>query len=437
MFNKHKKEAAILKDKLDFENAKLNALATSMAIIEFDIYGNILNANQKFLDTMKYSLSDIEGQHHKIFCSPDYSSSSEYNEFWNKLRSGNFHSGKFQRYDKKGNEVWFEASYNPVLDSNGKVIRIVKFATDITEFIKERNENKGQLEAINLSMAVIEFSPEGIILNANQNFLKTMGYSYSDIIGKHHSIFCKKEQSNSKEYKDFWIRLKSGQYFSGQFNRIDKYGNEVWLEASYNPVIDDKGRVYKVVKFATDTTNLIKQLDAQKESASLAFAISEETKNISEESFNAIQETNAEMENIKTSIEKTMNHLNALSESSEKIDMILTTINKIASQTNLLALNAAIEAARAGDYGKGFAVVASEVRALSNDISHSIKDISDIINNIQSETENSLRCIDAVSLNNEKGNILTKDVQNLVLKIKQGADEILDTVGKLSNELKK
>jgi methyl-accepting chemotaxis protein len=232
----------------------LGALDRSQATIEFTLDGRILTANENFLHTMNYSIDEIRGQHHSMFVEPEYRGSPEYRAFWDRLKRGEFDAGKYLRIAKAGREVWIQASYNPVLDGNGKPFKVVKFATDITEVELQANEQRAKMEAIARSQAVIEFSLDGTILGANENFLNAMGYSSGEIVGKHHSMFADAAYAASGEYRAFWDRLKRGEFVADKFRRVGKGGREVWIQASYNPLLDPKGRVFKVVKFASDVT---------------------------------------------------------------------------------------------------------------------------------------------------------------------------------------
>ncbi|MGB6038136.1 MAG: PAS domain-containing methyl-accepting chemotaxis protein, partial [Cryomorphaceae bacterium] len=236
------------------DKAKLDALDKVQAIIEFDAKGNIITANASFLDTVGYSLKEIQGKHHSIFVDRNYAKSSEYQLFWDKLRSGSFETGKFKRYGKNNVEVWIEASYNPIFDAQGKVCGVVKFATDITQEAIRNADYQGQIDAINRSQAVIEFTMDGIILNANDNFLAVTGYQLEEIKGKHHRIFVDSSYASSNEYRHFWQNLSKGEYDAGEYKRITKDGSEIWIQASYNPIYTPDGKPYKVVKYATDIT---------------------------------------------------------------------------------------------------------------------------------------------------------------------------------------
>ena len=235
------------------------ALDKVQAIIEFDLDGTVISANDNFLKTFEYELDEIVGQHHRIFCDPDYVESAEYAEFWDKLGRGEYHAADFKRLTKGGREIWLHASYNPVFDSDGKPIRIVKFATDVTAAKLQQAEFEGKLRAIDRAQAVIEFELDGRIITANENFLRIFGYRLEEIVGKHHRIFCDPGYAESPEYAQFWQKLARGEYDADEFKRLSKEGAEIWLQASYNPIFDMEGRPLKVVKFASDITAEIRR----------------------------------------------------------------------------------------------------------------------------------------------------------------------------------
>ncbi|MDK1288086.1 PAS domain S-box protein [Pseudoalteromonas umbrosa] len=233
---------------------QLKAISKSQAVIEFNMDGTIIDANENFLKTTGYKLDEIKGQHHSMFAEPDYAQSQAYSEFWQQLNQGKFDSGEYQRIGKQGKKIWIQATYNPIFDANGKPFKVVKFATDITAQKVQSADFAGQLAAIHKSQAVIEFNLDGTIIDANENFLATTGYTLAQIKGKHHKIFAEAEYANSEEYQAFWQRLRLGQFDSGEYKRIAKSGKAIWIQASYNPIFDAEGNPFKVVKYATDIT---------------------------------------------------------------------------------------------------------------------------------------------------------------------------------------
>jgi methyl-accepting chemotaxis protein len=234
--------------------AVLDALSRSQAIIEFDLNGKILKANDNFCKAVGYQQSEIVGRSHSMFLSSEDAASPEYKAFWAKLSRGEYDQGQYRRQAKNGDEIWIEASYNPVFRF-GKPYKVVKIATDITAIKRKSAEDDGKLAALSRAQAMIEFTPDGKILSANENFLATLGYTAEEIIGKHHQMFCEPAYAQSQDYRDFWKELGKGHFSTGQFMRFGKDGKRVFIQASYNPIIDDRGRVFKVVKFAFDVTD--------------------------------------------------------------------------------------------------------------------------------------------------------------------------------------
>jgi methyl-accepting chemotaxis protein len=234
--------------------ARCAAISRSQAVIEFNLDGTILTANENFLDAMGYQLEEIVGKHHSMFCEPGYVASEDYKAFWATLRSGSYQSAAYQRFGKGAREVWIQASYNPVLDKSGKPVKVIKFATDVTEQVRLAADHSAQVAAISRVQAVISFNLDGTVIEANQNFLATLGYRLDEIVGRHHSMFCDPHYVSTQDYKDFWQRLRLGEYVTSEFQRFGKGGKEIWIQASYNPIFDASGKPVKVVKFATDIT---------------------------------------------------------------------------------------------------------------------------------------------------------------------------------------
>ena len=241
---------------LDYENllGQVEAISRSQSVIEFELDGTVVSANENFLSMMGYGLDEIVGQHHSIFADPDFAASAEYKEFGAALGRGEYQAAEFKRLGKNGREVWIQATYNPIFDRDGNPFKFVKFATDITEESVSNANHAGQINAINKSQSVIEFELDGTVLSANENFLSIMGYGLDEIVGQHHSIFADPDFAASAEYKEFGAALGRGEYQAAEFKRLGKNGREVWIQASYNPIFDRDGNPYKVVKFATDVT---------------------------------------------------------------------------------------------------------------------------------------------------------------------------------------
>ncbi|MDD9949953.1 MAG: PAS domain-containing protein, partial [Zetaproteobacteria bacterium] len=232
----------------------LQAIHRSQAVIEFNLDGTIIRANENFCQTVGYAEEEIKGQHHRIFCDPMYAESQEYREFWWRLNQGEFDAGQYKRFGKQGQEIWIQASYNPILGDDGKPFKVVKFATNITGDKIRNADFEGKIAAIHKAQAVIEFNLDGTIICANENFCQTVGYAEEEIKGQHHRIFCEPDHAESSEYAEFWERLNLGQYDAGQYKRVGKNGEAIWIQASYNPILDADGNPFKVVKFATNIT---------------------------------------------------------------------------------------------------------------------------------------------------------------------------------------
>ena len=234
------------------------AVGKSQAVIEFDLNGTIRNANENFLKAVGYTLAEIQGKHHSMFVDAAYRESTEYRAFWARLGRGEFDAGEYKRFGKGGRELWLQATYNPIFNARGRPFKVVKYASDITTTMLRRANAEGQLAAINKAQAVIEFELDGTIRNANENFLRTMGYSLDAVCGQHHSMFVDSSERGSVEYRAFWERLARGEYDSGRYRRLAYGGREVWLQASYNPILDSTGKPLHVVKYATDITDQVK-----------------------------------------------------------------------------------------------------------------------------------------------------------------------------------
>jgi len=380
--------------------AKFDALSRSQAVIEFTPDGTILTANANFLDAMGYILPEVQGQHHAMFVEEAHSDSPGYRAFWDALRRGTHQSAEFKRVAKGGRAVWLQASYNPVLDHAGRVVKIVKFAADISAQKLRALDNDGQIAALNRSQAVIAFDPTGAILDANQNFLDAMGYRLDEIRGQHHSLFVDATERACAAYRAFWEKLGRGEFAAGEVRRIARGGREVWIQATYNPIADTDGTVLKVVKFATDITAQVHERQRRAEAQraigtdldAIGIAIEHVTRQTAEavgtvgQVSNDIQCVASGAEELSASVGEISQQVShaarmageaveqarhtsgivaGLSGQAAQIGEVVTMIQGIAAQTNLLALNATIEAARAGAAGKGFAVVASEVKALA------------------------------------------------------------------------
>lgn len=415
--------------------ATLSSLNDAIAMIEFTPEGIILGANSLFLEKMGYEMHEVMGQHHSLFCTPTLVSSPEYSHFWQRLRRGESFSNKFLRVAKNNRPLWLEANYVPVQDRSGRVIKIVKLATDITDHILDVQEQRAMTNAINRSMAVIAFNLTGQVLRANDNFLSTMGYHASEIVGKHHSLFCTPEVSNSKEYSEFWKKLRRGDFVSGQFPRVDKQGKTIWLRATYNPVFDENNQLYEVVKFATDVTSQVLRNHQEREAAEQAYQAALETSENTRLGVSVIEDSVIKMNEIAGELRKVSNDINGLSSQSAQIGVIVGTIRSIASQTNLLALNAAIEAARAGTHGRSFAVVANEVRSLAANIHTASQEISGVVDRNHELAAIAQKNITANIVRADEGVNLVREAGDVIVDIQTNSAQVVKATGHVTHKL--
>jgi methyl-accepting chemotaxis protein len=236
---------------------QFDAISKAQAVIEFSMDGKIISANENFLNTMGYSLTEIQGQHHSIFVEPAFRASADYRQFWDKLNRGEYDGGQYKRIGKGGKEVWIRATYNPIVDEHGKPCKVVKFASDITDVKLKYADCEGQIAAISKAQAVVEFKLDGTLVAANENFCRVLGYAAEELKGKHHSMIADPAYSARPEYRHFWDKLSRGEYDAGQYKYVGRGGKEVWVQASYNPILDMNGTPFKVVNYATDITEQV------------------------------------------------------------------------------------------------------------------------------------------------------------------------------------
>ena len=378
---------------------KMLAIGRAQAVIEFEMDGTIIDANQNFLNALGYTLAEIAGKHHSMFVEPAQRDSAEYRNFWDSLRRGQFQTAEYKRIGKGGKQVWILATYNPILDEAGKPLKVVKFATDVTKQKLAGADSNGQIEAIRKSQAVIEFNMDGTIISANPKFLDVMGYTPADIQGKHHRMFVDPVEQAKPEYAAFWAALNRGEYQAGEYRRIGKAGKAVWIQASYNPILDLNGKPFKVVKYATDVSaQAMIRMKAERARGfieSVAAGSEEMTTSIREISQTMLKSKDTAASAVQQ-VESADTQAQKLTNAAQAMSGIVELISNITSQINLLALNATIESARAGEAGRGFAVVASEVKNLANQATQATDRIAseiEALNGISAEVAASLGAI--------------------------------------------
>ncbi len=359
---------------------QLQAVYRNQAVISFDPQGKVLDANALFLELMCYRLDEVRGQHHRMFVDAQEQQTPAYAAFWQRLGRGEAFVGRCRRVTGEGQDVWLQANYSPVLGLGGRVERIVKYAMDVTSEVLHEAETSSQLAAVGRSQAVIEFTLDGHILRANCNFLDALGYGdEAEIVGRHHRMFVAPEEAASRAYGAFWERLASGGNHQGQFRRIGRAGNEVWIEAHYSPVLNQSGQPFKVVKYATDIT-------VRFEATRLVQGAFSELQQLVQDSAQRARQAHGQtrtvadsaLQGAATAADATA-AMQQVSRDSRRVAEIVGLIDGIAFQTNLLALNAAVEAARAGAQGCGFAVVAGEVRGLAQRSAEAAREIKGVI----------------------------------------------------------
>ncbi|MET0506102.1 MAG: methyl-accepting chemotaxis protein [Luteibacter sp.] len=358
---------------------RLDALDKVQAIIEFTPEGYVRHANALFLQTMGYGLEEIRGAHHRLFVAPEDTASAAYEAFWAGLRAGRGDTGLYRRRRKDGGDVWLQSSYNPMFDRGGEVVGVIKYATDVTAQRIASADMDGRLQAIDRAQATIEFALDGTILEANDNFLNAMGYARDEVIGRHHRMFVDPAEASSPGYATFWARLREGRHDAALYRRLGRDGRVVWIQATYNPILDFNGVPMKVIKYATDiTAQTLAAQTLQREVVALSGAVVDNAKKAdkAEQLADGARDAAERGGEVMRDVVRTMG---GIQEGTRSIEDILELIDALSFQTNLLSLNAAIEAARAGESGKAFAVVADEVRQLAVRSAEASKQIHQLI----------------------------------------------------------
>ena len=436
-FSKNKQnEIASLKAELYPLQQVWEGLYREMLVLNILYDGRISHANDKFLESLGYSEDELTNNSFDNFITDSSRQSVEFKSLQQAIKKEGHWGGALQVMRSDGKAEWLRLIVHPVKGEQDQLLYFSIFGSVLTKTITASREQSDTIKAIYRSMAVIEFDLEGHVLKANEQFLAAMGYQESELIGKHHRTFCEASEYNSQEYLQFWDKLRDGQFIAERFKRVDKHGNIVWLEASYNPISNDANELYKVMKFATVITEQVNQEIAISQAAEIAYSTSTQTDKKAEQGASVIQDTVAVMTELAINMEQAANEISALDQQSQQISNIVQSISSIAEQTNLLALNAAIEAARAGEQGRGFAVVADEVRLLASRTSKATEEIVEVVQRNQSQTQNTVAVIEKGKEKAEQGLALSKESGEVMQEIQQGAQEVVNAIGQFTSELK-
>ncbi|ASV36549.1 chemotaxis protein [Pseudomonas sp. NS1(2017)] len=436
MFNTRlKQELAALREELSSLNQVKESLESEMLCLTLDAEGRVEWANANFLQELVYQSGQLIGRPIEDLV-PAHVRKDEFQlRFKNALVRGEHFAGTVRLVRGNGQEVWLRSIVQPVRSSDGRIKHFSIYSSDLTRTIEASREHENLITALVRSTAVIEFDLGGHVLTANDRFLGGMGYSLAQIQGKHHRMFCEPEEYNSTEYQDFWKRLNAGEFVAARFKRVDSHGRVVWLEATYNPVLDATDRLYKVVKFATVITDQVNQEQAVAEAANIAYSTSLQTDNSAQRGTTVVTQAVDVMRDLAKHMQQAGEGIEALNAQSQVIGTIVKTISGIAEQTNLLALNAAIEAARAGEQGRGFAVVADEVRQLASRTSKATEEIVGVVRQNQDMARDAVSLMTEGRLQAEQGLALAAEAGTVIVEIQDGAQKVVSAVGQFANQL--
>ncbi|UMZ11139.1 PAS domain S-box protein [Pseudomonas sp. MPFS] len=436
MFNKRlKQELSTLREELSSLQQVKESLESEMLVINLSADGRIQSVNHNFAQEMLYKSGDLVGRPLEDIVPAHVKHDEFHLRFKNTLTRGEHFAGAVRLLRGNGQEAWLRSISQPVRDSEGRIKYFAIFSSDLTRTIEASREHENLIGALVRSTAVIEFDLNGNVLSANERFLSSMGYSLAQIQGKHHRIFCEPEEYNSPAYQEFWRRLNAGEFIAERFKRVDAHGRVVWLEASYNPVLDANNKLYKVVKFATVITDQVNQELAVAEAASIAYNTSLQTDTCAQRGTTVVTEAVTVMQDLARHMQDAGDGIEALSAQSLVIASIVKTISGIAEQTNLLALNAAIEAARAGEQGRGFAVVADEVRQLASRTSSATDEIVGVVRQNQDMARTAVELMAEGKQRAEQGLALAAEAGTVIVEIQDGAQKVVSAVGQFANQL--
>ena len=436
MFNsKLKKEIQLLREELQSIEQVKNSLDSEMLVLQLDPQGRIECANGNFEKEMLYGSDRLIGRNIEEIV-PEHVKKLDFClRMKAAIARGEHLNGAFRLLRSNGEEAWLRSILQPVKGVDGRIKYFTLHSSDLTRTIETSREHESLIKALMRSTAVIEFNLDGQVLTANDRFLHTMGYSLEQVRGKHHRMFCDPEETSSAGYQQFWEKLRRGEYVAERFKRIDSHGRVVWLEASYNPIIDAHDVLYKVVKFATVITDQVNQEIAVAQAADIAYSTSQDTDASARKATDVVTQTVEVMRGLESSMQEAAEGIQALDKQSKVIGSIIKTISDIAGQTNLLALNAAIEAARAGEQGRGFAVVADEVRQLASRTSSATEEIARVVQQNEQLAQAAVDIIDTSKRQAEQGLTLAGETGSVIVEIQDGAKKVVNAVGQFSSQL--
>nr|WP_285862036.1 PAS domain-containing methyl-accepting chemotaxis protein [Pseudomonas sp. BGr12]MDL2420786.1 methyl-accepting chemotaxis protein [Pseudomonas sp. BGr12] len=437
MFNsKLKQENLQLREALSSMEQVKSSLDSEMLVLQLDPQGRIESVNSNFEKEMLYSSHQLIGRNIEEIVPAHVKQLDFYQRMKGAITRGEHLNGAFRLLRGNGHEAWLRSILQPVKNSDGRIKYFTLHSSDLTRTIESSREHESLIKALMRSTAVIEFNLQGEVLTANDRFLQTMGYyRLEQVVGKHHRMFCEPEEAHSSAYQAFWDKLRRGEFVAERFKRIDAHGRVVWLEASYNPIIDAHDVLYKVVKFATVITEQVNQEVAVAEAADIAYTTSVETDNSARKATDVVTQTVEVMRGLESCMQEAANGIEALDKQSQVIGSIIKTISDIAGQTNLLALNAAIEAARAGEQGRGFAVVADEVRQLASRTSVATEEIARVVQQNEQLAKAAVDIIDSSKRQAEQGLALAGQTGSVIVEIQEGAQKVVNAVGQFSSQL--
>ncbi|MBD8257386.1 PAS domain-containing methyl-accepting chemotaxis protein [Pseudomonas fluorescens] len=436
MFNTRlKQELTALREELSSLLQVKESLENEMLCLTLDPEGRVEWANANFLQELAYSLSEIVGRAIEDLVPAHVRQDPFQLRFKHALARGEHFAGAVRLMRGNGKEAWLRSIVQPVRSSEGRIKQFSMFSSDLTRTIESSREHENLITALMRSTALIEFDLEGHVLTANDRFLGAMGYSLAQIEGKHHRMFCEPQEYNSAEYQQFWKRLNAGEFVAARFKRVDSHGRLVWLEATYNPVLDANERLYKVVKFATVITDQVNREQAVAEAANIAYSTSLQTDDSAQRGTTVVTQAVDVMRDLAQHMQQAGEGIEALNAQSQVIGSIVKTISGIAEQTNLLALNAAIEAARAGEQGRGFAVVADEVRQLASRTSKATEEIVGVVRQNQDMARDAVALMADGRAQAEQGLALAAEAGTVIVEIQDGAQKVVSAVGQFANQL--